>query len=106
PDLAQLVPDLRALFPDLPEREAPDSESARFRLFEAVASFLTDAARSRPLVLLLDDMHAADEPSLLLLRFLSREIARSRPFVVAAYRDVDPNRDRTACSDVGGVETG
>jgi DNA-binding SARP family transcriptional activator len=90
PDLAQLVPDLRALFPDLPEREAPDSESARFRLFDAVGSFLTAAARSRPLVLTLDDMHAADEPSLLLLRFLAREIGQSRILVVAAYRDVDP----------------
>jgi DNA-binding SARP family transcriptional activator len=90
PDLAQLAPDLRALFPDLPEREAPDSDSARFRLFEAVAAFLTAAARSRPLVLVLDDMHAADEPSLLVLRFLAREIGESRLFVVAAYRDVDP----------------
>jgi len=90
PDLAQLVPDLRALFPDLPEREAPDSESARFRLFDAVAAFLTAAARSRPLLLALDDMHAADEPSLLLLRFLAREIGQSRLFVVVAYRDVDP----------------
>ena len=90
PDVAQLVPDLRTMFPDLPERKAPDPESARFRLFDAVAAFLTNAARSRPLVLALDDMHAADEPSLLLLRFLAREIGQSRLFVVAAYRDVDP----------------
>jgi DNA-binding SARP family transcriptional activator len=90
PDLARLVPDLRALFPDLPEREAPDSESARFRLFDAVGAFLTAAARSRPIVLALDDMHAADEPSLLLLRFLAREIGQSRLLVVVAYRDVDP----------------
>jgi len=90
PDLAQLVPDLRSVFPDLPAREAPESDSARFRLFDAVAAFLTGAARSRPLVLVLDDMHAADEPSLLLLRFLAREMSHSRLFVVAAYRDVDP----------------
>lgn len=89
-DLAQLVPDLHALFPDLPERMVLDPESARFRLFDAIAEFLIAAARSRPLVLALDDMHAADEPSLLLLRFLAREIGESRLFVVAAYRDVDP----------------
>ena len=40
------------------------------------------AARGRPLVLVLDDLHAADEPSLLLLRFLAREIADSRLLVV------------------------
>jgi tetratricopeptide (TPR) repeat protein len=38
----------------------------------------------------LDDLHAADEPSLLLLRFVAREIAASRVLVVCAYRDVDP----------------
>ena len=39
---------------------------------------------------MLDDLHAADEPSLLLLRFVAREIADSRLLVVCAYRDVDP----------------
>ena len=34
--------------------------------------------RAQPLVLVLDDLHAADEPSLLLLRFLARELARAR----------------------------
>ena len=39
---------------------------------------------------MLDDLHAADEPSLLLLRFVAREIADSRLLVVCAFRDVDP----------------
>ena len=47
-------------------------------------------ARRRPLVLVLDDLHAADEPSLLLLRFLAGELAASRLLVAGAYRDVDP----------------
>ena len=42
------------------------------------------------MVLVLDDLHAADEPSLLLLRFVAREIAASRLLMVCAYRDVDP----------------
>src|SRR5436189_190422 len=77
-ELAQLLPELRELFPDLGEPPAPESESARFRLFEATATFLTNAARARPLVLVLDDLHAADEPSLLLLQFLARELGSSR----------------------------
>jgi DNA-binding SARP family transcriptional activator len=89
-DLAQLVPELRELFPELPEPPAIESEGARFRLFEAVSSFLRRAAEDRPLVLGLDDLHAADEPSLLLLRFVAREIADSRLLVVCAFRDVDP----------------
>ena len=89
-DLAQLVPELREMFPDLPEPPAIGSEGARFRLFEAVSSLLRRAAKDRPIVLGLDDLHAADEPSLLLLRFVAREIGGSRLLVVCAFRDVDP----------------
>jgi DNA-binding SARP family transcriptional activator len=89
-DLAQLLPELGELFPDLRQPPRPESEGARFRLFDAASSFLRDAAQARPLVLVLDDMHAADEPSLLLLRFVAREISNSRLFLVCAYRDVDP----------------
>jgi DNA-binding SARP family transcriptional activator/tetratricopeptide (TPR) repeat protein len=89
-DLAQLLPELRELFPGLPEPPALESDGARFRLFDAAASFLKSAARRRPLLLVLDDLHAADEPTLLLLRFLAREIGGSRLLVIGAYRDVDP----------------
>jgi DNA-binding SARP family transcriptional activator len=89
-DIAQLLPELRELFPELPEPAAPESEGARFRLFEAVSSFLRNAAQLRPLVVTLDDLHAADEPSLLLLRLVGREMANSRLLLVCAYRDVDP----------------
>jgi eukaryotic-like serine/threonine-protein kinase len=89
-DLAQLVPELRQHFPDLPEPPALDPEAARFRLFDATADLLRNASESRPIVLVLDDLHAADAPSLLLLRFLARELASIRVLLVAAYRDVDP----------------
>ena len=46
-----------------------DPEALRFRLFEAVVSFLGEiAATDRPLLVVIDDLHAADESSLLLLR--------------------------------------
>lgn len=89
-DLAQLLPELRELFPEVPEPPSLEHEGARFRLFEAVSVFLRNAAKDGPLVLMLDDLHGADEPSLLLLRFVAREIADSRLLVVCAYRDVDP----------------
>jgi DNA-binding SARP family transcriptional activator len=89
-DLAQILPELGELFPDLPPLVSTDPEVARFRLFAAVTSFLKNAAAERGLVLLLDDLHVADAPSLLLLRFLARALGDSRLLVVAAYRDVDP----------------
>jgi DNA-binding SARP family transcriptional activator len=89
-DLAQLLPELREHIPGLPEPPTFEGEGARFRLFEATRSFLTSAAEVRPLVVVLDDLHAADEPSLLLLQFVARGLDDSRLLVVGAYRDVDP----------------
>ena len=89
-DLAQILPEVRERFPDLPEPPSLESEAARFRLFDAVAEFLRRACESRPIVLVLDDLHAADAPSLLLLRFLTREPGSTRLFLLGAYRDADP----------------
>jgi hypothetical protein len=44
---------------------AADPESIRFRLFDEVGRFLADVGRRGPLLVMLDDLHAADEPSLL-----------------------------------------
>jgi DNA-binding SARP family transcriptional activator len=88
--VAQLLPELHEQFGPLPEPPALEGEGARFRLFEAVRSFLREAAESRPLVIVFDDLHASDEPTLLLLRFVARELEQSRLMIVGAYRDVDP----------------
>ena len=89
-ELAQVLPELRERFSDLPPPAPAEPESARFRLFDAAAEFLRNAAAHRPIVLVLDDLHAADAPSLLLLRFLTRQLGSMRVLVLGAYRDVDP----------------
>jgi tetratricopeptide (TPR) repeat protein len=89
-ELAELLPELRERLPNLPAPTEPASEGARFRLFEGVSSLLACAAKRKPIVLVLDDLHAADEPSLLMLRFVARELVHARVLVLAAYRDVDP----------------
>jgi DNA-binding SARP family transcriptional activator len=89
-ELAQLLPELREMFPDLSMPPALESEGARVRLFEAVAVFCRNASARRPLVIVLDDLHAADEPSLLLLRYLAREIESMHVLLLAALRDVAP----------------
>ncbi len=71
--------------------EAED-EQARFRLFDAITTFLTTASGSRPLVIVLDDLHWADEPSLRLLEFLVRNIADASLLVIGTYRDVELGR--------------
>ena len=89
-EIAQILPELREMFPDLPEPGPAESESARFRLFDALSRFLRRASESKPIVLGLDDLHAADASSLLLLEFVVRELPTTRLFVLGAYRDVDP----------------
>jgi eukaryotic-like serine/threonine-protein kinase len=68
-------------------QDSVDPDSARFTLFDAVARFLHHVADEHPLLLLIDDLHAADTPSLLLLRFMGEAIAWSRILVVGSYRE-------------------
>jgi DNA-binding winged helix-turn-helix (wHTH) protein len=87
-EIAELVPELRQRLPELP-RPGDDAERARARLFDGVAALLGRSAAGAPLVLVLDDLHCADEPSLRLLGFLARELASLPVLVVATYRDAD-----------------
>jgi class 3 adenylate cyclase/tetratricopeptide (TPR) repeat protein len=91
-DLALLVPDIQAALPDLPPPPPAEPEQARFRLFGGVSAVLTGVAAARPLVLVLDDLHWADKPSLLLLQFLVRQIGAARVLVLGLYRDTDLDR--------------
>ena len=88
-DIAPIVPELHGILAGLPDQPA-ELEGARFRLFDATAEFLRTASRRRPILLFLDDLHAADAPSLLLLQFLVRELGSSNILVLGAYRSVDP----------------
>ena len=89
-ELAQILPELRERFADLPEPVFGEPEAARFRLFDATAQFLRNVAEARPLVIVIDDLHAADTSSLLLLQFVARELGSFRALLFAAFRDVDP----------------
>ena len=91
-DIAQIVSEVRERIPDLAAPPQLDPEQARFRLFDSISMFLRTAARAQPLVVVLDDLHWADKPSLLLLQFLAREIRGTRLLIVATYRDVELRR--------------
>src|SRR5215468_1246753 len=92
PYLAHVAPEAGERWPGLPTPPSLDSEQTRFRLFDAVATFLKVSSRERPLLVVLDDLHWADKPSMLLLQFLAREMADSRLLVVGTYRDVEVSR--------------
>jgi DNA-binding SARP family transcriptional activator/tetratricopeptide (TPR) repeat protein len=87
--LTTILPELRDVVPDLPESPLPDSEGGRFRLLESVAAFLRNAAAGAPMVVALDDLHAADAPSLLLLRFVAGQLGGAPILIVGCYRDTE-----------------
>jgi eukaryotic-like serine/threonine-protein kinase len=92
-DLVAILPELGELLPDLSAPRTAESEHARFRLFDSVASFLMNAASYQPLAVFLDDVHAADIPSLLLLRFVATQIAAAPILIVICYRDTEVGPD-------------
>ena len=70
--IGELVPELVPKAARAGTRLEP--EQARFRLMDAVSSLVLAAATPEPLVLVLEDLHAADSDSLALLEFASRQL--------------------------------
>jgi len=88
-ELSRLVPELRRRAPELPPPFEGDPETERYRLFEAVVGMLNAIAATAPVLLVLDDLHWADRPTLLLLRHLARAPHPGRVLVLGAYRGTE-----------------
>ena len=88
-ELTRLLPDLTARVGELPEPAAGDPDSERHRLHTAVADLLTAVGARQPVLLVLEDGHWADAPTLLLLRHLARSAADARLLLVATFRDAE-----------------
>jgi tetratricopeptide (TPR) repeat protein len=71
---------------------AADPEQARFDVFDAVTRALASFAAVRPMLLILDDLHAADVPSLELLAFATRHLRTDRLAWVLSWRDAEGGR--------------
>jgi predicted ATPase len=100
-DIAQVVSEIRERLPDLPPPPTLEPEQARFRLFDSVTTFLKNASKLQPLVVVLDDLHWADKPSLLLLQFLARDLKDARILVIGTYRDMELGRQHPLSQTLG-----
>ncbi|HEY6418561.1 MAG TPA: AAA family ATPase [Candidatus Binataceae bacterium] len=88
-EITRLLPQLRRLFPDIPPpMELPPDQSRRV-LFNAVAEFVRRAAENSPLLIFVDDLHWADEGTLLLLNYLAQLAPKLRLLMVGTYRDFE-----------------
>lgn len=96
-DLSALAPDVERRFgrePTARPAAAPDLERAR--LFEAVVELVEWAAAGRPLVVLMEDVHIADAPSLELAGYVARRIQRLPVLMVLTRRPLPERADADA----------
>ena len=92
PTLATLSPALRDVLADLPEASAVEAEAAVERLHDAVCQWLLRLSTEGPLVLVLDDLHWADDATVRLLRTVARRTRRARVLIIGTYRETDLDR--------------
>jgi eukaryotic-like serine/threonine-protein kinase len=90
-DVARIVSEIsKKLHVDPRKGENPEED--RYRLMQAVISFLASAAAIKPLLIVLEDLHDADKGTLEMLTYVSRNLSAARLLVVGTYRDVEVNR--------------
>jgi DNA-binding CsgD family transcriptional regulator len=102
-DIADVVPGIRDAIPDLEPPTGLDPEQARFRFFDSISTFLNRASCNRPLMIILDDLHWADRPSLSLLEFLAQSLQTSSLLILGTYRDIGLSRHHPLISTLGGL---
>jgi class 3 adenylate cyclase/DNA-binding CsgD family transcriptional regulator/tetratricopeptide (TPR) repeat protein len=88
-ELTRLLPDLSARLGPFPAPVSADPDTERHRLHTAVSELLFEVGRRQPVLLVLDDVHWADPPTLHLLRHLARA-GDVRILLLASFRDREP----------------
>ena len=88
-ELARIMPAIRQLYTDIPEPVELPPEQQRHFLFTRMREFMERASRNLPVVFLFDDLHWADESTLLLLEHLAQHVGSLRLLVLGTYRDVE-----------------
>ena len=101
--LQALIPSLAARLPHIAEAPPAAPEVERLRTLSAAGSFLEAASQAAPLLLVLDDLHWADELSLLLLQHVLRADTPAALLVLATYRDSEPSRSPLLPTVVSGL---
>jgi predicted ATPase len=66
-----------------------DPRQARFQLFDSAALALKSLATKACLMIVLDDLHQADQASLLMLRFIARELKKTPLLILGTFRETE-----------------
>ena len=90
-DVGKIVPEVHERLGVLPIPPGDPTED-RYRLMQAVVSFLRSATTIQPLLIVLDDLHDADKGTLDMLNYISRGLSSTRLLIVGTYRDIEVDR--------------
>jgi tetratricopeptide (TPR) repeat protein len=96
--LAEMVPDLRGELPVPPDPASTTAEEGPFRAYDALSELLRRTAAEAPLVVVLDDLHWADEASLHTLAFVARTLQDAGVVLLGTYRDTEPLQEEQGAS--------
>ena len=88
-EIARIAPALRRVFPDIPPPVELPAELARRYVWNSFNEFIGRAAQVQPLLLVLEDLHWADESTLLLTEYLAPLLPAMPVLVIGTYRDVE-----------------
>jgi class 3 adenylate cyclase/tetratricopeptide (TPR) repeat protein len=88
-EIARIVPALRRVFPDIPPPVELPAELARRYVWNSFGDFIGRAAQGQPLLLVLEDLHWADESSLQLTEYLAPLLPEMPVLLLGTYRDLE-----------------
>jgi tetratricopeptide (TPR) repeat protein len=88
-EIARIAPALRRVFPNLPAPVELPAELARRYLWNSLSEFIGRAAQGQPLLLVVEDLHWADESTVLLTEYLAQLLPEMPVLVLGTYRDTE-----------------
>lgn len=93
--LLRLMPELDAYLPDIVPAPTPDPKIEKQRTFQSLTQIFMKLARTKPLVIIIEDLHWSDSTSLEFLLLLARRIAPFPIFLILTYRSDETNPELT-----------
>jgi tetratricopeptide (TPR) repeat protein len=90
-DVARIVPEIGQKL-RIQRRSKRNSEEEKYLLMQAVTGFLGNIAEAKPLALILEDLHNADQGTLEMLTHVNRSLGNKRLLVIGTYRDIEVGR--------------
>jgi DNA-binding winged helix-turn-helix (wHTH) protein/predicted ATPase len=90
-ELARLIPKLRNILPGLPPSRALPPAQARRHLLNSFYDFAARAASTQPVLMILEDLHWADDSTLALLDHIAQRLSDQPLMVICTYRDAETN---------------